>query len=807
MYEMKPMTERVKKIREMTRVVKPEISISRYKLLTEFYQNNPACTGIMRRAKAFKYICDNLDIDIHDHELFVGGHAPKYRSAAMYPESSADWMVTEIASGTIRDRYVDPYDISDEDIEYVKETIDYWDKNCNSAHVAEYTPEGFWNHMSNGCTVYSPLPCRSPVGHFVPGHYRVLKVGLQGILDEAQGYIDRYEAEGIRDNIDKYTFYRAIKIVCQGAINWSQRYADLALEKAAVCEDPERKAELELIAETCAHVPRYPARTYFEAIQSVWFYQLCCSLDAQLHGISFGRIDQYFNKYYERDLAAGLIDEEKGQELMDMFFLKVAEMNKPWGIGPTRTGPGYGTGQLATLGGVDRDGNDATNMCTYFALRSTERMIITQPSICVRIHENTPDELWDQIFHTISRVSGLPSFQNDKVIIPSLMSRGLTLEDARDYSCIGCVEPGGTGTEWTQCGGTGTETYFNIVAAFLHAINNGTNPSKLRSGKTPVQTGLPTGYLYEMTNIDQVMKAFSDQLEFFAEWHIGCTSAFQYVARDNMPVPIASAAIEGCMESGRDVMNMGAKYTSCGVSSIGTGNVADGLAAIDYLCFKTKRYTTREFYDAMMANWQTEQGQEIRAAIENDCPHFGNGDEEADKYGAFVFKKFADVFNGKKGYNGVYKAGTYPVTANVVFGSMTFATPDGRYEGDPLADGISGVQGRDVNGPTGVLKSISAYDCYDYSNGTLLNVKFSHGVIANEQTRPKVREFIETYFFDMDGMEIQVNFVDTATMKAAKEDPVTYRDLVVRIAGFSAFFIEQAEECQDDLIKRTELEM
>ena len=807
MYEMKPVSDRVKMIREMVRTTQPQLNISRYKLLTEFYMNNPALNGILLRAKAFKYICDNLDIDIHDHELFVGGHAPNYRGAAMYPENSADWIEEEVVSGSIRTRDVDPYLISDEDREYVAETVGYWIKNCISAQVAEYLPDGFKKSYGNGVTMFGPAPCVSPTGHFVPNHYRVLKVGLQGIRDEAQGYVDKYEKDGIRDNMNKYNFYRAIVLVCDGAINWSQRYADLALEKAAACDDPKRKAELELIAETCARVPRYPARTYFEAMQSVWFYQLCCSMDAQLHGISIGRIDQYFIKYYERDLAAGLIDEEKGQELMDLWYLKFAEMNKPWSHMATRSGPGYGTGQLATIGGVDRDGNDATNACTFFALRSTERLIITQPCIAMRVHDNMSDELWEQIFRTISRVSGLPSFENDKVIIPALQSRGFTLEDARDYSAVGCVEPGGTGNEWPQCGSTGTETYVNIVAAFIHAINNGLHPFRFPGFPEPVQTGLSTGYLYEMTNIEQVKEAYMKQLKFFMSWQFDCTSAYQYVVRWNLPVPIVSAAMEGCMECGRDVTDNGAKYTNVGVSSIGTGNIADCLAAIQYLCFDTKRYTTRELYDAMMDNWQSPKSQEIHAAIVNDCPHFGNGDPYADEFGRWAFQSFADVVNDQPSLNGRFHAGTYPVTCNVVFGSMTWATPDGRYTGEPLADGISGVQTRDVNGPLAVLKSISNYNCYDYSNGTMLNMKFGHNVIANDETKGKVRDLIETYFFDYDGMEIQLNFVSSATMKAAQEDPVAYKDLVVRVAGFSAFFVEQAEESQNDLIRRTEQEM
>ena len=808
MFPAPPVSERSKKIFEMVRTVKPILNTSRYRLLTEWYLEHPNVTGILRRAESYKYICENIEISIHDHEIFVGAHSPDYRGAAMYPETSADWIRDEVATGTIRTREIDPYDITDEDCQYVAETVDYWIENCNSAQVAAYLPKSYWKHMGNGVSLFGPRPAESPQGHFVPGHKRVLMIGLQGIRDEAQGYMDQMEREGICDRMEKYIFYQAIVTVCDGAIAWSQRYADLAAEKAAVCEDPVRKAELELIAETCAHTPRYAPHTYYEALQCVYFYQLCCSLDAQLHGISIGRVDQYFNSFYEKDLAEGRITRDEAQELMDLWYLKFAEMNKPWSHRATRSGPGYGSGQLITVGGVLRDGSDATNDITYMCLRVTERLGHAQPCVTCRIHQNMPDELWDQVFNTIAVVSGLPSFENDDVIIPTLMRRGFTLEDARDYSIVGCIELGGTGNSWPQCGSTGGgEAYINLPAALLHAINNGTNPFQFPGAPEPVQTGLSTGYLYEMENIEQVKQAYYDQLKFFMKWEIDNTCAYQYVTRHNLPVPIVSAAMEGCLEQGRDVMNNGAKYTSCGISSIGTGNVADSLAAIDTLCFKTKRFTTREFYDAMMANWEGELGEQVHAAIVNECPHFGNGDPYVDEFGRWVFHVFAEISNGHMTLNGIYQAGTFPVTCNVVFGTMTTATPDGRYTGEPLADGISGVQTRDVNGPLAVLKSVSEYDCFEYGNGTLFNMKFGHNIIANEQTRSKVRDLIETYFFDYNGMEIQLNFVDSKTMKEAQIDPEKHKDLIVRVAGFSAYFVEQAEESQNDLIRRTEQEV
>ncbi len=808
MYEFKPVSERIQKIRDKYRNTEPQINISRYRLLTEFYQNNQMFTGILKRAYAYKHICENMDIEIHDHEIIVGGHAPTYRGAGMFPENSAAWIKEEFGDGTISTRDIDPYIVDPEDRQYVLDTIEFWEANSTSAMVAACMPKGYLEHAGSLVTTFSPQdPCVSPVGHFIVGHQRVLDRGLLSIKEEAETRMRELDNRGIGPDIEKYDFYTSVCIVIDGAVALANRYSQLARDKAAVCEDPVRKAELEKIAETMAWVPAHPARTFFEAAQCVFFYQMVVTLDAQLHGTSFGRIDQYLGRYYENDLKEGLITPEEGQEIIDFLILKIAEQNKPWGYQPTRTGPGYTSGQLVTLGGVDRLGKDATNDVTYMVLEASGRLVLHSPPLALRIHEGTPDKLWEAAIETTRRCGGVPTFESDAAIIPALQSRGLSLEDARNYGLVGCVEPAGCGMEWPQCGGTGTESYFLIPNALLEAINDGINPMRFPGAPEPTRTGLPTGYLYEMESFEEVKQAYKAQVEFFAQWHVDNVSSFQYLMHWNMPVPIASVGIEGCIESGRDVMNRGAKYTNIGIAAIGIGNVADGLAAIKYLCFDKKKCTTREFYDAMMSNWQgSERAEEIHAMILNEVPHFGNGDEYVDELGAWGAKVYADAFNGKEAFNGTFHAGLYPVTAHVAFGSISFAGPDGRYTGDAFSDGISGVQGRDVNGPLAVLSSVSKIDSADFSNGMLLNMKFHPSAVNTEESRKKLADVMRTYLIDMKGMEMQLNVVSTETMKKARENPEEYKDLVVRIAGFSAYFVEISEEAKDDLIARTEME-
>ncbi len=810
MFEYKPISDRIQKIRDMYRNTMPQISISRYRLLTEFYQQNTQLNGILKRAYAYKYICENLEINIHDHEMIVGGHAPTFRGSALYPENGIPWIKEEVLdSNIVETRETDPYYVAKEDREYLAETLDFWNQNSTSKLIENYLPEAYAEHQGSlVCMFGMKDPCQAPVGHFVVGHKRVIKLGLAAIREEAASRMRDMEKAGIGDKYDKYDFYRAITVVLDGAMTLARRYSDLASEKAAACDDPQRKKELELIAETMAWVPTNAPRTFFEATQCVYFFQMLTTLDAQLHGTSFGRVDQYLGSFYEADIASGRITPEQGQEIIDFFMLKAAEQNKAGSAAGSKNVPGYTSGQLITIGGIDEFGRDATNAVTYMILQASGRLVLHDPPVALRIHEGTPDELWDAAIDTTRRAGGVPTFQSDSVIIPNLQSRGLSLEDARDYAMVGCVEPGGNGTEWPQCGASGGgEAFFLLPNALLVGINDGINPMRFPGAPEPTRTGLATGYLYEMETFEEVKNAYKAQVEYFAQWLIDLTSAFHYVMRWNQPVPIASAAIEGCIESGRDVMNMGAKYTNIGPAGVGIGNVADGLAAIKYLCFDTKKVSTREFYDALMSNWQGDaRAEEIRGMILNEVPHYGNGIEYVDELAGWAAHVYASAFNGKKSLNGTFHAGLWPVTTHVTFGALSFATPDGRYTGDAFADGISGCQSRDVNGPLAVLNSVSNIKAEDFSNGTLLNMRFHPSAVNTEEAKQKLTNLMQTYLIDMNGMQMQLNIVSTEMMKAARENPEEYKDLVVRIAGFSAYFVEISEEAKDDLIARTEME-
>ena len=805
MYKLSPISPRISKLRDRYRSTKPRICIARYKIVTEFYQENPQLTGILKRAKNFKNLCEKLPIYIDEDDVIVGFQATSYRASALYPEFSFGWFMDELKAGILPTRESDPYDIDDGDAAYVLATGDYWRKECISAKVEAYIPPGYFKCEGNGVSTYrTKNVCERPVGHFAADFNKAVRQGFKAIREEAQAKMDAHEGRMFGDTVYQYNFYRAITIVSDGMILLSKRYAQACKALAAKETDPDRKQELESMADTLDWIMENPCRTFHDAIQCIYLYQLGMALDGQLHGISYGRVDQYLGDFYEADIAAGRITHDRAQELMDFFFLKVAEMNKVISLGATMSNPGYTSGQLMTLGGVTKDGKDATNAVTYMMLQTSGRLLLHDPPLALRIHQDTPAELWDAAIETTTIAGGVPTFESDDVIVPALMGRGLPLESARNYCLIGCVEPQACGDEWAQPGGSGTESFFNLLNAFLLGVNNGYNPMPRPDGTMGGQTGLPTGYLYEMETFDEVLEAVKKQIEYFAAWHISLINTFEYVASEHMPLPIVSATIDGCMEKGKDVMKGGARYNSTGNAGIAIGNIADALAAVKYLVFDEKKITGKELYDAFMTNWEGKE--DLRQYILNEVPHYGNGELYADEFARWASDIYGNAINSGTGPRGRYSAGLYPVTAHVLFGMMTAASPDGRKAGEPLSDGISPVQTMDKKGPTASLRSVSVIDQKKFGNGTLLNMRFHPTALSNESGKAKLIALIKTYF-KLGGMEMQFNIVSAKVLRKAQEEPEEYKDLVVRIAGFSAYFVELFKASQEDIIKRTEHNM
>ena len=804
MYQQAPVSERVKYMRQLYRSTRPVIDLNRYKLVTEYYQNNPQQMGILKRAGNLKNLFEKMPVPIRDQELIVGFAGVEFRSSPLFPENSFAWFLDEM--DRLGDRTVDPYDISEEDKAYIRETGQFWVKNCMSAAIDAIYPEEYYRDvLGNGVLNYRDHEnCQNPIGHYCGNFWTVVDKGMGTVLEEARAKKAELLEKGIKaDDARRFEFYRAVEMVTEGIITYTKRYAAEALRLAELCTDEKRKAELLSMADSLNWIMEKPCRTYQEALQACYLYQMGMVLDAQLHGISYGRLDQYVGKYAERDIAEGRLTKEEAQELTDLFMIKVAEVNRVWSERATRTGPGYTSGQMITIGGVNSDGTDATNIVTYMIMQASARLKLHNPPVTLRTHEGTPDDLWEAGIETTKQVGGVPIFEADEVVQESIMRRGIPLEDARNYCIIGCVEPCVCGCDFANSGGDGNNSYTILPAALWCAINNGTNPFRFPGAPEPKATGPKTGYLYEMNSMEEVLNAYKTQIDYYTKWQVSMVSCYEYLYTERTPLPLLSATMTGCMESGLDVMWGGSKYNGAGNSSIGHGNVADSLNIIDQVCFRDKIATTRELYDALMANW--EGYEDLHQYILGRCTHFGNDDPEADKYLKFVADTYSQgITRGRSVRNCSWSAGCWPVTLNVALGKMVCATPDGRKDGEPLSDGISPVQSMDKNGPFSTINSILKFDQRDYANGTLCNMKFHPTALQGEDGNRKLRAVMEAYF-KWGGMELQLNIVSADTLRKAQESPGEYQDLVVRIAGFSAYFVEVYKEAQDDLIRRTEM--
>ncbi len=814
MFEFVPVSPRMQEMKDTYRSTERYICVERYRLITDFYKENMALNAMIRRARAFEYLCENMPVRIDPWDVVCGAATSKFGAGLLYPEICCDWLPAELADGSIRTRKSDPYQISDEDAQYIIDTIDFWKDKSLSAMCSASLPEGYKKHAGNGVSVFG-LEGRAAtcIGHFCPNFEKVIHVGFQTVKDDADTMVRNIEENGLQgDTAEQYYFYQGVSIVCDAMMKFAMRYSKKAAEMRDKEKDPKRREELNMMSESLGRIMREPCKTFYDAIEAVFLYQIALALDGSLNGLSVGRLDQYLGEFYERDLANGTITPEYAQELMDNFFLKIAEVCKVSSANNSESFPGYTSGQLITIGGVKKDGTDATNAVTYMAIQSAGRLLLHDPPVALRVHKGTPQELWEAAIESTKRVGGVPTFENDDDIIPTLLARGFSHEDALNYCIIGCVEPGGTGCDWPQTGGTGTEPYFILPNVLLLAINNGyvTDPRTLEmhliksaEGKETEtrQVGLPTGYLYDMTSFDQVLTAVRKQMEFFAKWHVANTNQVDYIARSVIPIPLASAMTEGCMESGKDVLSGGAKYNSTGVAGVGFGNLVDSLQLIKHLCFDEKKCTTRELYDAIINDWNGYE--DLRAYIKGSAPHYGNAENGPDEYVDWVANTYAEAFATKTGPRGKYSPGLWPVATHILFGKTTGATPDGRKAGSTLSEGISPVQQMDVNGPTAVLRSAAKFSHKAQTNGTLLNLRFHPAALKGEEGDKKLSELMRTYF-DMGGMELQLNVISSETLRKAQKEPDEYKNLVVRVAGFSTYFVSLNNEAQEELISRTE---
>ncbi|MBE0478187.1 glycyl radical protein, partial [Candidatus Aerophobetes bacterium] len=640
--------------------------------------------------------------------------------------------------------------------------------------------------------VFHPeIHLRGGIGHVSADFWRILKQGFEGLKKEAEQTLAGLDFNDA-DNLDKMNFYQAAIITCEGVINFAQRYANLARKLAAEEKDLRRKEELEKIARVCEQVPAKPARTYHEALQAIWFSHLLVQIESNGLGASPGRMDQYLYPFYKKDIEEGIITKEEAQELLECFWVKIEEIKRVYDSECARDYAGYTTELNITVGGQKEDGSDATNEVSYMCLDAQDHLRTAHPNFTVRYHNKLPETLLHKACQVIKLGTGMPELMNDEAHIPSLMNRGIKLEDARGYTNIGCVEPAvpGKTCSWSNA------AMFNLGKCLELALNNG---KCMLCGE---QVGAKTGDACNFTCTEDLMRAYKEQVAYFVKHMIVCLNAIDFTHKEMVQTPYLSLLVSDCMEKGKDITAGGAHYNFTSPQGVGVADVGDSLAAIKKLVFEDKTVSMDDLLSALKENF--ENNEELRQRLINEAPKYGNDDDYVDPFAKFAGRVYCEeVEKYKNPRGGIFNPGLYPVSAHVPLGRNTAALPSGRKATTPLADGVSPTHASDKKGPTAVVKSVAKLDHMIASNGTLLNQKFSPNVLEDEKGLRSLAELIKVYF-NLGGKHIQFNVIDSRILREAQKNPEKYANLVVRVAGYSAFFAQLHKDIQDDIIERTE---
>ena len=811
MYRFRSVTERIKKQRDLIRNRVIVFDSERARILTENWPEIENLPPQIRVAEGLYRICANITCPVEDFELIAGSLGTGFCHVGFNANWRDFWCVGAVDQGWFK---LDPKDgiyhndkkellklaIAPEDYEYLKSIQPFWKGRRVGDMALAWHPDFYEELRDSGCSDYENDSLMStPCGHIAPGHKKIIDTGYEAIRLQAQKFIDDHRGYIMGDDAEKYVYYVAAARTCEAGTILCSRYGDTCLEKAASETDPKRKAELLKMADSFKWISKYPARTYWEACQAAMMYQLLVMLECSPPALAFGRFDQYTWPYLKKDLEEGRITMDEAQEITDAFFLK-SECFYKGGAGIALTASGLGnTYQHTTIGGCDpATGKDSSNPVSFMVLETMARLKLHDPTISLRVTKDIPKELLVCAIETTKRVGGLPLLQNDDVIIKTCQKElGFDLYDARNYCFIGCQEIVGSGTDYPAPAGVHpphTGVHYSVLMDM--ALNNGRNP------KNGYQSNLHTGFLYEMKSFEEVKAAVEKMLRYFSGMYVSIQNYCETLEAMRAPHPSLSISIEGCMENGKDCTIGGAKYNSYGGTCPGLATLADSLTTIKYMCFDKKLCTTRELYDAFMANW--EGYEELRRTALSEVPHFGNNDPYADEQMAWITTLYHDICSGFYSIRSKkYRVGMYGASDHVIQGYVTWATPDGRKDAQPLSDAASPAQGRDKNGPGAVFQSSLAYDHTMFAGGMALNIRIHPSSVSSDSDIDKLIALTRTYF-DHGGMEVQYNIVSAETMKAAQKTPDEYKDLVVRIAGYSAYFTELTPDCQNDIIARTE---
>ncbi len=828
-------SDRIAKLKDNLLSATPEIEADRAVILTESYCETEGLPIIERRSRAFAKICRELPIVIRDQELVVGSNTLHPRGCQVFPEYSFEWLQAEF--DTVATRSADPFYISEDTKGRLGEAYKYWKgKTTTDLALSYMAPEA---RMAIEHNIFTPGNYfYNGIGHVTVDYGLVLKVGYKGIIEKAKAELAGLDF-GDADYATKRSFIMAAIESMQGAVEFARRYSALARETAANCGDEVRKGELLKIADICNKVPENGAESFYEACQSFWFIQLLLQTESSGHSISPGRFDQYMYPYYKADLDKGVITREFAQELIDCIWIKLNDLNKCRDAASAEGFAGYSMFQNLIVGGQTMDGIDATNDLSFMCVNASMHTMLPQPSLSVRVWNGSPHELLIKCAKLTRTGIGLPAYYNDEVIIPALINRGLTMEDARDYNIIGCVEPQKSG----KTDGWHDAAFFNMCRPLELVFSDGYDNGK--------QISIHTGDVAQMQTFEEFYDAYKKQSEYMISLMVNADNAIDYAHAQRCPLPFQSCMVDDCIHRGKSLQEGGAIYNFTGPQGFGIANMADSLYAIRKLVFEENRFTLSELKDALAHNFgksvASQRAKDVTVAVVKSMAekginvtedeiaeifkgvnnHLGDGLADSGRYAAikdmidevykfgndiddvdalardvaYTYTKPLEKYKNPRG--GQYQAGLYPVSANVPLGAQTGATPDGRYAYTPVADGVSPSAGKDVNGPTASANSVAKLDHYIASNGTLFNMKFHPAALEGTTGLESFVALVRSYF-DQKGSHVQFNVVSRETLRDAQAHPEKYQGLCVRVAGYSALFTTLSKSLQDDIINRTE---
>lgn len=786
------MTERLKRLKANYMKQVPSITTYRARAITKIAKENPGMPKVMLRAKCFRYCCETAPLVIQDDELIVGHPCGAPRAGAFSPDLAWRWMEDEI--DTIGTRPQDPFYISEEDKRIMREELfPYWKgKSVDEYCEDQFREAGMWELSGESFVSDCSYHALNGGGDSNPGYDVILmKKGMLDIQNEAKAYLEQLDY-GNPDDIEKIYFYKSVIDTTEGVMIYARRLSQYAAELAAKETSPQRKAELYKISEINARVPAHKPETFWEAIQAVWTVESLLVVEENQTGMSIGRVDQYMYPFYKADKEAGRLNDYQAFELAGCMLIKMSEMMWITSEGGSKFFAGYQPFVNMCVGGVTREGKDATNDLTYLLMDAVRHVKIYQPSLACRIHNQSPQKYMKKIVDVIRSGMGFPACHFDDTHIKMMLAKGVSIEDARDYCLMGCVEPQKSGRlyQWTSTAYTQWPICIELV------LNHG---KTLWYGK---QVCPDMGDLSQFKTYEQFEAAVKKQVEYVTKWSSVATVITQRVHRELAPKPLMSIMYEGCMENGRDVSAGGAMYNfGPGVVWSGLATYADSMAAIKKLVYDDKKYTLEQLNEALKADFAGYD------QIRKDCldaPKYGNDDDYADSIAADIISFTEQDHRRYKTLYSVLSHGTLSISNNTPLGQITGASANGRKAWMPLSDGISPTQGADYKGPTAIIKSVSKMACDNMNIGMVHNFKLMAGLLDTPEGENGIITLLRSASVMGNG-EMQFNYLSNETLLEAQKHPEQYRDLIVRVAGYSAFFVELCKDVQDEIISRTML--